>query len=127
MCIDFLCKAKTNTKPCQLTVADPEGPLPGGRNQIGAKRRRGRVREGETPSCRWGSGGPPPGKFLKNGCKWCILSPIFAKFVLITSPKIVCNFCPQSSDLRHTCCGKISNLAVEDHIQQKRGVFILLQ
>ena len=28
-------------------VADPEGPLPGGRNQIGAKRRRGRMREGE--------------------------------------------------------------------------------
>ena len=99
----------------------------GGRNQIGAKRRRGRVREGETPSCRWVFGGPPPGKFLKNGCKWCILSPFFAEFVLITSPKIVCNFCPQSSDLRHTCCGKISNLAVEDHIQQKRGVFMLLQ
>ena len=47
----------------------------GGRNQMGAKRRRGRVREGDTPSRRWGSGGPPPGKFLRNGRKWCILSP----------------------------------------------------
>ena len=28
-------------------------------NQIDAKRRWGRVREGVSPSCRWGSGGPP--------------------------------------------------------------------
>ena len=52
--------------------------------------------------------------------------PIFAEFVLISSPKIVCNFCPQSSDLRNTYCGRIFNLAVEDHIQPKRGVFYAL-
>ena len=65
-----------------------------------------------------------PRKFLKNGCKWCILSPSFAEFVLISSRKIVCNFCPQSSDLRNTYCGRIFNLAVEDHIQPKEGSFL---
>ena len=72
-----------------LSVADPEG---GGGNIIGAKRRRGRVLEGDTPSFQVG-GGPPPGKFLKNGCKWCILSPFFAEFVSIFPQKIVCNIC----------------------------------
>ena len=50
-------------------MADPEGPLPGGggggRNQIGAKRRRGRVGEGVSPSHRWGSGGLPREIFRK--------------------------------------------------------------
>ena len=54
----------------------------------------------------------------------CILSPSFAEFVLISSRKIVCNFCPQSSDLRNTYCGRIFNLAVEDHIQPKEGSFL---
>ena len=65
-------------------MADPEGPLPGGmRNQIGAKRRRERVREGIPPPLGGG-----PGGFLKNGCKGCILCPFFfTKFVLIFSPK----------------------------------------
>ena len=34
---------------------------------------RGRVGEGVTSSCRWGSGGPPPGNFWKIASKWCIL------------------------------------------------------
>ena len=75
-------------------------------------------------SCSRGGVGVFPRKFLKNGCKWCILSPSFAEFVLISSRKIVCNFCPQSSDLRNTYCGRIFNLAVEDHIQPKEGSFL---
>ena len=50
-----------------ISVADPEGQLPVGRIQNDAKRRRGRLLEGDTPSHRWGSGGPPPGFFFE---KW---------------------------------------------------------
>ena len=39
--------------------------------------------------------------------------------MFIFSPKIVCNFCLQSSDLRYTHCGRIFTLAVEDHIKQE--------
>ena len=129
-----------------LSVADPEDQLPG-RNQTGAKRRKGRgVRKGVTSSCRLGSGkicegwmqmvhSEPifcrvgadffpqklcvifafrapfyedgsilsscsrgwglPEKTFENGYKWCILNPYYAEFVLIFSPKIVCNFCLQ--------------------------------
>ena len=59
-------------------VADPEGSTAGGggvtKSARGATWRR--VREGE-----W--------KFLKNECKWCILSPFYAEFVLIFS-QILC-------------------------------------
>ena len=91
LCIVSTCKVMMMY---EISVADPEGPLLGG----------------VTKSARSAAGGgcgrgipPPSGKFffLKNGCKWCIMSPFFAEFVSIFSPKIVCNFCLQSSDLRY--------------------------
>ena len=42
----------------------------------------------------------------------------------ILSPKIVCNFCFQISDLLYTWCGKSFTLAVEE--KPKRGIFYLL-
>ena len=63
------------------SVADPKGPR--GCNQIGAKRRRERVREGDNPTpLQVGVLGPPLGNFLKNGCKWCTPSPFFVDFPL---------------------------------------------
>ena len=100
----------------------PEGPLPGGVT----KSARSAAGGGGCPPLAGVVRGPPPGNFLKNGCKWCILSPFFVEFVSIFSPKIVCNFCLQSSDLRYTWCGRIFTLAVEDHIKPKRGIFYLL-
>ena len=98
-------------------MADPEGPLQGKRNQIDAKRRR------------WGSRRHPPGKFLKNGCKWCILSPFFAEFVFIFSPKSVCNFAFKAPIFNIRIAGEFSPyiVAVEDHIKPKSGVFTLSQ
>ena len=60
-CNRYHCRQNEDTLP----VADPEGPLPG-RNQIGAKRRKG-CGKGIT-LLQVGVRGPPPGKFLKNGC-----------------------------------------------------------
>ena len=66
--------------PSTTSVADLEGPLPGGVPKS-ARSAEGEGAVGEKPSCRWGSGGPPPGNFLENGCTWCILSLFFAEFV----------------------------------------------
>ena len=46
-----------------------------------------------------GGVGVSPRKFLKNGCKWCILSPFLPSSYRFQPPKIVCNFCLQSSNL----------------------------
>ena len=85
----------------------------------------GRVWEGEAPSCRWGSGGPPPGKFLKNGCKWCILSPVFAEFVSIFFPKNFVQFLP--SKLRSSIYVKRENIHLSTNrrsYKAKEGDFL---
>ena len=82
----------------------------------------------------WGRGIPPPagggpgaspGKFLKNGCKWCILSPFFAEFVSNFSPKIVCNFCLQSSDLSIYVMRENFHLSCRRSYQAKEGEFFI--
>ena len=79
------------------------------------------------PLLQVGVRGPPPGNFLKKGCKWCILSPFFCRVRVYFFPQNVCNFCIHSSDLLYTHRRRIVTLAVEDHLKQKRGVFILSQ
>ena len=58
-----------------------------------------------------------------NGVFW---AHFLVEFVL-TPPPIVCDVCIQNSDLPYTGCGRIFTSAVEDHIKQKRIVFILSQ
>ena len=47
----------------------------------------GRVRKGDITPAGLGPVGPSPGTFLIIGCKWCILNPFFAEFVLISPQK----------------------------------------
>ena len=94
-------------------MADPEGPLPGGVTKSARSAARGGCGMG-NPLLQGGGGGPggiPGIFFLKNGCKWCIMSPYFAEYVLIFPTKL----CVILRD--------ISTLAVEDNIKPKRGVF----
>ena len=89
------------------------GSTAGGRNQIGAKRRGGECGRGYPPPAGEGSGGGLPREFfLKNGCKWCILSPFFADCVLIFSTNLFCEFLSSKlrSDIRDA--GEFLPLAV---------------
>ena len=74
----------------------------------------------------WGGGGfgVSPRKFLKNGCKWRILS-LFLPSSCRFFPKNCVYFCFQISDLLYTWCWKIFTLAVEE--KPKRGRFYLLE
>ena len=62
-------------------MADPEGPLPA------AKRRRLKVRDGETPPAG-GVGPPHPGKIFEKLMQMVHSEHIFSELVLICSPKL---------------------------------------
>ena len=62
------------------------------------------MREGDTPSCRWGSGGLPREFFLTIDANGAFLAHFLVEFVLTPPPTppppppIVCDFCLQNSD-----------------------------
>ena len=86
-----------------------------GGNEIGASRRLGKDKEGDTTPAGFGPAGPSPGTFLIIGCKWCILNPFFAEFVLISPPKFCVNFA-----FKAPIYVMRENLDLEDQIKPKR-------
>ena len=64
-----------------------------GRNQIGAKRLREMLREGGTPSRRWGSGASPR-KFFEKWMQMVHSDPIFCRVRVNFFPKKCVKFLP---------------------------------
>ena len=70
-----------------------------------------------------GGSGSPRENFWKTDANGAFLA-YFCRVRVDFSPKIVCNFCFQISDLLYTWCGRMFILAVEE--KPKRGIFYLL-
>ena len=72
----------------------------------------------------WGGGRGLPEKIFEKRMQMVHSEPIFAEFVSIFYPKILCNFCFQISDLLYTWCGKNFHLSCRG--KAKEGIFFYL-
>ena len=99
-------------------LANPEGQLPEGVTKS-ARSAAGGCRRGKPLSQVGVFRVPPPGKFLKMDANGAFLAHFFAEFVSIFSPKILCNFCLQSSMMRENV-----HLSCRGSYKEKDGTFL---